>query len=76
MYHYARPSFSDILPVSSYDGLMAGSQRHSLNPNDLTILPKVDEKIKRKKQKVDPMATTRASTKKLKVSKRKKKKKS
>ena len=74
MYSYARPSFSDILPVSSYDGLMAGSQRHSVNPNDLTIMPKVDEKIKRKKQKVDPLATTRAPTK-IKVSKRKRKKK-
>ena len=75
MYSYVRPSFSDILPVSSYDGLMAGSQRHSVNPNDLTALPKVDEKIKRKKPKVDSLATTRAPTKKkISVRKRKKKK--
>ncbi len=76
MYHYARPSFNTDLPVRAYDGLMAGSQRHTLNPNDLTIQEKKAEpgKFQRPDNHFDKYATT--STKPIAIPRKKGKKKS
>ena len=71
MYHYTRPSFNTTLPPDAMDGLMAGGQRHTLNPNDLTAVPKVKPaKVPKPKGKVDPLLTTRSKP--IKVPKKKK----
>ena len=76
MYHYTRPSFNTDLPPDAVDGVMAGSQRHSLNVNDLTAIPKVkQEKVRKPKGKVDPLLTTRSKPIAIQRKKGKKKKK-
>ena len=73
MFHYTRPSFNTDLPPDAVDGVMAGSHRHSLNPNDLTTLPKVKQaKVRKPKGKVDKNLTTRSKP--IAIRKKKKKK--
>ena len=60
MFHYTRPSFNTDLPVRSYDGVMAGSQRHTLNPDDLTVHAKKPAKFKKPDKHLDENATTRS----------------
>ena len=61
MYHYTRPSFNSSLPPDAVDGVMAGSQRHTLNPNDLSTVPKIkSEKVRKPKGKMHPRLTTRS----------------
>ena len=75
MFHYTRPSFNSALPVDAVDGLMAGSQRHTINPNDLTAIPKIKQaKIPKPKGKVDPLLTTRSKPIAIQREKKKKKK--
>ena len=59
MFHYTRPSFNTDLPPDAVDGVMAGSHRHSLNPNDLTMKVK-QPKVQKPKDKADPLLTTRS----------------
>ena len=76
MFHYTRPSFNTSLPPDAMDGLMAGSQRHTLNPNDLTAIPKIKQpRVPKPKGKVDPLLTTRSKPIAIQRKKGKKKKK-
>ena len=72
MFHYTRPSFNTDLPPDAVDGVMAGSHRHSLNPNDLTIKVK-QAKVRKPKGKVDKNLTTRSKP--IAIQRKKKKKK-
>ena len=73
MFHYTRPSFNTDLPPDAVDGLMAGGQRHTINPNDLTAIPKVKQaKVRKPKGKVDKNLTTRSKP--IAIRKKKKKK--
>ena len=76
MYHYTRPSFNTDLPPDAVDGLMAGSQRHVINPNDLTAIPKIEQpKVRKPKGKVDKNLTTRSKPIAIPRKKKRKKKK-